>query len=363
MIFQSIKDRGRHEQVVFCNDIKTGLRAIIAVHSTRLGPALGGCRMRPYKTEKEALTDVLNLSRAMSYKAAVAGLSLGGGKAVIIGDPEKDKNARLFKSFGLYVSSLGGRYIAAKDAGVTAGDLQQISRGTRHVIGRPESEGGMGDPSDSTALGVYYGILSAVKWKLKKDSLENLKIVVQGMGGVGFALVKFLIREKATVYVSDIKESLLDKVKKSFPSVKIIDPGDILSVSCDVFSPCALGGIIDEAALNTLNCFIIAGGANNVLSTSSIGEKAKRKGILYVPDFVINSGGLIYVFSGWGKKPAFWAENKIKGIYDTLQRIFQMSEEQNIGTGRCAFRLAEERMNQAHPASFYIGDQNPIVLG
>ena len=315
--------------------------------------------MRPYKTEGEALTDVLNLSRAMSYKAAVAGLSLGGGKAVIIGDPEKDKNARLFKSFGLYVSSLGGRYITAKDAGVTTEDLQQISRGTRYVIGRPESKGGVGDPSDSTALGVYYGILSAVKWKLKKDSLKSLKIIVQGLGGVGFALVKYLINEKAEVYVSDIKEATLNKAKESFPSVKIIDPGAVLSVPCDVFAPCALGGIIDETALNTLNCSIIAGGANNVLSTSSIAEKAKARGVLYVPDFVINSGGLIYVFAGWGKKPASWAENKIKGIYDTLQRIFQMSEEQNIGTGGCAFRLAEERMNQADPASFYIGDQNP----
>ena len=359
MVFQSVKNKGHHEQIIFCNDGKTGLRAIIAIHNTRLGPALGGCRMRPYKSEDEALMDVLNLSRAMSYKAAGAGLNLGGGKAVIIGDPEKDKSASLFKSFGLYVASLGGRYITAKDAGVTTEDLQQISQGTRYVIGRPESYGGVGDPSRSTALGVYYGMLAAVKWKLKKDSLENLRITVQGAGGVGFSLIGHLVKEKAEIYVSDVKESVLERVTRSFPSVKITDPDKILSVSCDIFSPCALGGSIDEKALNTLDCSIIAGGANNVLSTSSVAEEAKARDILYVPDFVINSGGLIYVYAGWEPhKPAEWIQNKIQGIYNTLTRIFQMSEEQNIGTGKCAVRLAEERINCADPSSFYIGGAN-----
>ena len=356
MIFQSVGNKGHHEQMLFCNDAKTGLKAIIAIHSTRLGPALGGVRMCPYQSEEEALMDALNLSRAMSYKAAAAGLNLGGGKAVIIGDPEKDKTPSLFKSFGLHVSSLGGRYITAKDAGVTTEDLQQISQGTSYVIGRPESQGGVGDPSCSTALGVYYGMLSAVQWKLKKDSLEKLKIAVQGAGSVGFALLKYLVQEKAEVYVSDIKETVLNKVKQSFPSVKIKDPDQMLSLSCDVFSPCALGGVIDEAALDSLDCSIIAGGANNVLSTSSIADKAKARGVLYVPDFVINSGGLIYVFAGLSPgKSSEWIENKIKGIYNTLTRIFGMSGEQNIATGECAFRLAEERMDNVDPSSFYLG--------
>lgn len=359
MVFQSIKNKGHHEQIIFCSDVKTGLRAIIAIHSTRLGPALGGCRMCPYKSEEEALIDVLNLSRAMSYKAAGSGLNLGGGKAVIIGDPEKAKSASLFKSFGLHVASLGGRYITAKDAGVTTEDLQQISQGTRYVIGRPESYGGVGDPSRSTALGVYYGMLAAVKWKLKKDSLKNLKVAIQGVGGVGFSLIEYLVKEKAEIYVSEIKESILNRVTQFFPSVKITEPDKILSVPCDIFSPCALGGIIDKKALDTLDCSIIAGGANNILSTSSIAEEVKDRGILYVPDFIINSGGLIYVYAGWEPhKPAEWIQNKIQGIYDTLTRIFQMSEEQNIGTGKCAVRLAEERINQADPSSFYIGGEN-----
>ena len=356
MVFESIKNKGHHEQIIFCNDAKTGLKAIIAIHSTRLGPALGGVRMRPYRSEAEALMDALNLSRAMSYKAAGAGLNLGGGKAVIIGDPEKDKTAPLFKSFGLHVSALEGRYITAKDAGMTTEDLQQISRGTSYVIGRPESQGGVGDPSRSTALGVYYGMLSAVHWKLKKDSLENLKIVIQGAGSVGFALLEYLAKEGAEVYISDIKEAMLDRVKQSFPSVKIADPDKILSLSCDVFSPCALGGVIDEATLDSMDCSIIAGGANNVLSTSSIAAKAKTKGVLYVPDFVINSGGLIYVFAGLAPHKSFeWVKNKIRGIYNTLTRIFEMSEEENITTGECAFRLAEARMDDVDPSSFYLG--------
>ena len=360
MIFQSVKNKGHHEQVVFCNDTKTGLKAIIAIHSTRLGPALGGCRMRSYQSEEEALMDVLNLSRAMSYKAAGADLNLGGGKAVIIGDPEKDKNPQFFKSFGLYVSSLGGRYITAKDSGVTTEDLQQISQGTSYVIGRPESHGGVGDPSHSTALGVYYGMLSAVKWKLKKDSLENLKISVQGAGSVGLALIERLVKEKAEVYVSDVKETMLDRVKQTFPSVKIIEPDKILSVPCDVFSPCALGGVIDGTALDIMDCSIIAGGANNVLSTSSMAEKAKSRKLLYVPDFIINSGGLIYVFARLSpRKSSEWIENKIKGIYNTLTRIYQMSQEQDITTGECAFLLAEERMDDVDPSSFYLeGSKN-----
>ncbi|MCY4513496.1 MAG: leucine dehydrogenase, partial [Bdellovibrionales bacterium] len=283
-------------------------------------------------------------------------LNLGGGKAVIIGDPEKDKSPQLFKSFGLYVSSLGGRYITAKDAGVTTEDLQKISQGTPYVIGRPESYGGVGDPSRSTALGVYYGILSAVKWKLKKDSLENLKISVQGAGSVGFALIEHLVKEKAEVYVSDVKDTILDRVKKSFPSIKIVEPDKILSIPCDVFSPCALGGVIDGTALDIMDCSIIAGGANNVLSTSSMAEKAKDRKLLYVPDFIINSGGLIYVFAGLPPlKSSEWIENKIKGIYNTLTRIFQMSEEQDITTGECAFLLSEERMDDVDPSSFYLG--------
>ena len=347
MLFQLLEKQGQHEQVIFCNDKKRGLKAIIAIHNTNLGPALGGCRMHDYKSEEEAIKDVLNLSRAMSYKASVAGVALGGGKSVIIGNPDKDKSKELFQAFGSYVESLKGRYIVAKDAGMTVDDLQEMSLYSQYVIGRPKSEGGVGDPSSFTALGVFYGMKEAVRWKLKKESLENLKVVVQGAGSVGRYLIDLLVKEGARVFVSDIKATVLDKIKATYPSVSTLKQNQIFSESCDIFSPCALGGVMNEESLKKLNCSIIAGGANNVLENVSVAKKIQEKGILYVPDFVLNSGGLIYVFAGLApKKSKEWVESKIKDIGSVLLEIFKISEKKKKTTVDCAIEVAQERIRQ-----------------
>ena len=299
--------------------------------------------MHPYKTEETALKDVINLSRAMSYKAALAGLDVGGGKSVIIGDPDKDKTPEMFRSFGIHVNSLGGRYIAAKDMGIQDKDLQFLGEKTSYVLGRPKEKGGSGDPSFCTARGIYEGMKTAVKWKLKKDSLQGLKIIVQGTGSVGRELVKHLVREKAEVLVSDIRSSVLNIVKKKFPSVKIISQEEIFSTPCDVFSPCALGSIINKSTVKNLDCSIIAGGANNQLSSPAMGQKLFDRGILYVPDFVINSGGLIFVYSYLHpKKSSDWLEQKIQEIPASILKICKNSKKNHTSTTETALQLAQE---------------------
>ncbi len=348
MVFEALDKKNRdHEQVFFCSSIDTGLKAIIAIHSTSLGPALGGCRMYKYHTEQQALEDVLRLSEAMSYKAAMADLKLGGGKSVIIGDPDEDKTPELLWSFGTHVEYLHGRYVVAKDMGITVEDLQYIGDQSSYVVGRPVERGGVGDPSRSTAKGVYYGIKEAVKSKLKRDSLKGIKVVIQGLGAVGYNLVEFLAQAKAELLVYDVKESAVKKVQSIFPNVKIISDEEVFTSSCEVFSPCAIGAIINEESIKKLNCPIIAGGANNQLSSLSIGQKLADKGILYIPDFIINCGGLIYVSSYLTpKKSNEWIEKKLRGIPRTIKKVCEFSQNEGVEPAEMALSLAKNRIKK-----------------
>ena len=350
MVFKALSQREQaHEQVIFCSNSETGLKGIIAIHSTVLGPALGGCRMRPYQTEGQALEDVLRLSEAMSYKAALAGLQLGGGKSILIADPEKDKNPELLWSFGLHIEALKGRYIVAKDMGINTEDLQYIGDQTSYVVGRPVQRGGVGDPSRSTAKGVYYGIKTAVKWKLKKDSLKGLRVILQGLGAVGFGLLELLSQEGMEIFVHDIKLSAVQKAQAQFPQIKTLSKEEVWTTECDILSPCSVGAVINEESLKTLKCSIIAGGANNQLSHSSIGKKLLDKQILYVPDFIINSGGLIYVSSYMSpKKSNEWIENKLKGISQTIHKVCELSQSEQIDTAEMALMLAKDKIKRSY---------------
>lgn len=345
MIFEKLKLKGDHEQLVFCNDKASGLKAVIAIHSSVLGPALGGCRMFPYKTEEDALTDVLNLSRAMSYKAAAAGIEAGGGKSVIIGRPERDKSPALFHAFGRYIESLNGRYIAAKDSGVTAEDIQIISEKTSHALGRPVSRGGIGDPSRHTALGVSHAMEAAVQWKLKKNSLKDLKILVQGAGGVGAALIEILLKKGANVTAAEVQAETLSLLRSRFPEVKTVNPDQALETECDILSPCALGGVITHKILPKLKCSIIAGGANNQLSSSDVGAALFKRGICYIPDFTANSGGLMQVFFQWKGRSEKELFAKIETIREQTTEICRLSEERGVPPAETAIARAQERID------------------
>jgi len=334
-----------HEQVVFCNDNETGLKAIIAIHNTVLGPALGGTRMWVYKSEAEALNDVLRLSRGMTYKAAVAGLNLGGGKAVIIGDARKDKNEALMRRFGKFVDSLGGKYITAEDVGMTSKDMEYIRFETRHVSGIPKAMGGSGDPSPVTAYGVYMAMKAAAKERWGSDSLNGKKVAVQGVGNVGSNLVASLVKEGATVFVTDIFEDRLAEIKKNHPSVQIVNGDAIYELDVDIYAPCALGATVNGDTLGRLKCSVICGAANNQLADEKAhGEEVMKKGILYAPDYVVNAGGLINVNSevvGYGRD---YAMSQAEDIFNTTLRIFAISKAEKIPTYLAANRLAEERI-------------------
>ena len=350
MVFKSLEKRNpAHEQVIFCSHSETGLKAIIAIHSTTLGPALGGCRMLPYESEDMALEDVLRLSEAMSYKAAMAGLQLGGGKSVIIGDSEKIKTPELLWAFGSHIETLKGRYVVAKDMGINTEDLQYIGDQSSYVVGRPVERGGVGDPSHSTAQGVYYGIKKAVEWKLKKSSLKGLKVSIHGLGSVGWSLMEILREDSVRVAVYDIKKDVLEKAKQQFPDVEVLSLEELLKSPCDVFAPCAVGGIINDHTLKSLQCSIIAGGANNQLSDTSIEEKLKQKDIFYIPDFIINSGGLIYVSSYLSpKKSNEWIKNKLMGIGHTIEKLCELSLAEGKTLGQMAIHLAKQKIKRAY---------------
>ena len=342
-VFKEIDRRG-HEQVCYFSDPSTDLKLIIAIHNTVLGPALGGCRMRSYKSEKEALVDVLRLSKGMTYKAAIAGLNLGGGKAVIIGDPDKDKTESLFRSFGRFVQGLGGRYITAEDVGTTVKDMEFVRMETNHVTGISESLGGSGDPSPVTAYGVYIGMQACVKYLLNKNSLSDLSILVQGLGKVGMELVEYLNKSGSQIYVSDIDKSRELYAKEKFNAS--IAPENIYDLEVDIFSPNALGAVINDNNIENLKCKIVAGGANNVLGDSSQGAKLKSMGILYAPDYAINAGGLINVsneLEGYNRDRAF---KQAEGIYDTLISIFERSDSDGIPTNIASDKQAVDRINR-----------------
>lgn len=334
-----------HEQIIFCQNKDVGLKAIIAIHNTTLGPALGGCRMWPYKSDEEALKDVLRLSRGMTYKSAVAGLNLGGGKAVIIGDAKTMKSEQLFRAFGRFVQTLSGRYITAEDVGTTVQDMEWVRSETDFVTGISRTFGGSGDPSPLTALGVYEGIRAALKWKFKDDSLKGRVILVQGVGQVGYSLIGHLTKGGAKVIATDIYQKNIARVAKDFPNVEFIDPDKVYETKCDVYAPCALGGVVNDDTVGLLQCSIIAGSANNVLADEDKHSAAlAQKNILYVPDFVISSGGLINVANELQGYEPMQAQRQVSGIYDIVMNIFEIAKEDNISTLEASMRLAERRI-------------------
>jgi len=342
-LFDPMSEFG-HEQIVFCHDPATGLKAIIAIHNTILGPALGGTRMWKYDNEADALRDVMRLSRGMTYKAAISGLNLGGGKAVIIGDSKKDKSEPLMRKFGRFVNSLSGKYITAEDVGTSTKDMEYVKMETNHVTGLPESMGGGGDPSPVTAYGVYMGMKASAKHAWGHDGLNGKKIVVQGVGHVGENLVKFLMKEGANVSIIDINEEQLKKVA-TITRASVLSSTDFYGMDMDIYAPCALGATLNTENISKLKCSIVSGAANNQLADESIhGKMLMDKGIVYAPDFLINAGGLINVYSeltGYNRDRAMQQTEK---IYDYTLAIMHKAVEEKIPTYLAASRNAEKRL-------------------
>ncbi len=332
-----------YEQIVFSHDKSSGLRAIIAIHSTALGPALGGTRFYPFPTEEEALIDVLRLSKGMTYKAAAAGLDLGGGKAVIIGDPKRDKSEELLRAYGRFLETLGGRYITAEDVGTAREDMDLVKRETKWVTGVSEHYGGSGDPSPVTAFGVYQG-LRAVSMELWKTAdVRGKRFAVQGVGKVGYHVVKNLIEAGAEVVISDVDVDNLGRAVKNF-SVETEPPDRIHALECDIYVPCALGGVLNDDTIPELRCAAVAGAANNQLLTPGHGKLLEDRDILYAPDFIINAGGLINVadeLRGYDKERAL---AQVMGIFHTLRRVFQTAKLEKTTPSEAADRFAEERI-------------------
>jgi leucine dehydrogenase len=333
-----------HEQVVYCRMDSVGLQAIIAVHDTTLGPALGGCRFYPYKSEADALRDVLRLSRGMTYKAACANLNLGGGKAVIIGDPRTDKTEALMRAFGKFVHSLGGRYITAEDSGTSVADMDMVAVETSHVCGVSAYAGGSGDPSPVTAWGVFHGIRAAVDTVFGSADLQGKRVAVQGVGNVGYHLVRYLHEAGAKTVVTDTDRDRIQRVVSEFGSTKV-DLEAIYDVEADVFAPCALGGVLNDDTIPRLKVPIIAGGSNNVLDhMARHGEMVRDRDILYAPDYVINAGGLINVYAELNRAPREKALRDAEGIYHTLKSIFATAADKDITTAEAANHVAEARI-------------------
>lgn len=336
------------EQVTFCNDAKTGLQAIIAVHSTALGPAVGGCRMWDYKTSEEALTDALRLSKGMTYKAAISGLNWGGGKSVIVG-PASAKTPELLKKFGEFVDRLGGVYVTAKDVGIGSPDLREIKTKTKHVLGIDGERNSSGDPSPATAWGVYHGMKATAKHAFGSESLKGLTVAMQGLGAVSFGMLEHLTKEGAKIVGTDIDPAKIEKAKRQFGIVGVgVD--EIYDVACDVFSPCALGASVNVVTLPRIKAKAIAGAANNQLATDEIGIEVMRRGIVYAPDYAINAGGLMNIYhesmvdGGYDQDRAF---SHIAKIGQTVDRILERAKGENLPSSVVADRMAEERVKNA----------------
>lgn len=339
-------ETNEHEQLIFCSNPESGLRAIIAIHDTTLGPALGGTRMMNYESVDQAMKDVLRLSRGMTYKAAIAGLNFGGGKAVIIGDAEKQKSELLFRTFGKFVDGLAGRYITAEDVGTNVKDMEYVRMETKYVTGISKALGGSGDPSPVTAYGVYVGMKACAHEKWGSGSLRGRKIAIQGAGHLARYLCEHLYSEGAELFITDIFD---EKVKKILETVKayVVKPEEIYEVDADIFSPSALGGIINDKTIPKLKCEIIAGGANNQLEDENKhGKMLLDKDILYAPDYVINSGGLINVANELEGYRQDRAMKQAESIYDIVKKVFAVSKERNIPTHFASNMLAEERLEK-----------------
>jgi leucine dehydrogenase len=341
-LFQQMADMG-HERVVFCSSPEVGLNAIIAVHSTVLGPGLGGVRMHPYKSMDEALTDVLRLSRGMTYKAAAAGLNLGGGKAVILGDPKKDKSEVLFRCFGRYVDSLNGLYITAEDVGTDVTDMENIYTETSWVTGVSPAHGGSGDPGPVTAFGVLQGMKAAALWQFGDASLAGRTVAIQGLGSVGHNLSLYLREEGAKTFGADVDADRIARARDL--DVEIVAPGEILGLEVDIVAPCAMGAVLDSGTIPALRAKVVAGAANNQLADEERdGAALHERGILYAPDFLINAGGLINVYhelTGYNRERAMRAA---RGIYANMIRVFEIAKTESIPTYLAAARMAEERI-------------------
>lgn len=334
-----------YEQLVFCQDKNSGLKAIICIHDTTLGPALGGTRMWNYETEEEAIEDAIRLGRGMTYKNAAAGLNLGGGKTVIIGDPLKDKNEEMFRAFGRFIQGLNGRYITAEDVGTTVADMDLIHEETDFVTGISPAFGSSGNPSPVTAYGIYIGMKAAALEAFGDDSLEGKTITVQGVGNVAYTLCKHLHEEGAKLIVTDINQDAVQRAVNDFGAVAVA-PNDIYSQEADIFAPCAMGAIINDETIPQLKVKVVAGSANNQLKEERHGDELEAKGIVYAPDFVINSGGVINVADelyGYNNERAM---KRVETIYDSITRIFEISKRDGIPSYIAAERMAEERINR-----------------
>nr|GGG64083.1 leucine dehydrogenase [Virgibacillus oceani] len=339
----SYMEKYDYEQLVFCQDKNSGLKAIIAIHDTTLGPALGGTRMWTYDSEADAIEDALRLAKGMTYKNAAAGLNLGGGKTVIIGDPKKDKSPELFRAFGRYIQGLNGRYITAEDVGTTVQDMDLIHMETDFVTGISPEFGSSGNPSPVTAYGVYKGMKAAAKEAFGTDSLEGKTVAVQGVGNVAYTMCEYLHKEGANLIVTDINKEAVNRAVEAF-GAKAVDPDDIYNVDCDIYAPCALGATVNDETIPQLKAKVIAGSANNQLKSAKHGDTIHEMGIVYAPDYVINSGGVINVadeLNGYNKDRAM---RKVETIYDSLLKVFEISKRDNVPTYVAADRMAEERI-------------------
>ena len=335
-----------HELVVFGHDEKSGLEAIIAIHDTTLGPAAGGCRMYPYANSDLALNDVLRLSRGMTYKSAMAELPFGGGKSIIIGDPKTDKTRTLLHSMGKFINSLSGKYITAEDSGTSVEDMVTIGETTPYVSGIDLNSKYNGDPSPSTALGVFKGIQASVKHKLGLDELTMLRVAIQGVGHVGYYLTELLVQAGARVIVADISKENVKRVVNDF-GAKVVSPEDIIGIEVDVFSPCAMGAVINDINLDSLQAPIVAGAANNQLAEARHADLLREKDILYAPDFVINAGGIIDVHYQRSQKDSGLMHQHVIEIADTLDAIFKRADKENLSTHLVAEEIAREKLAHA----------------
>jgi len=357
MLFETLATSG-HEQVVFCNNPDAGLKAIVAVHNTVLGPALGGVRMRPYANEADAVRDVLRLSRTMTYKNALAGLNVGGGKAVILGDPKSDKSEALFRAFGRYVDALGGRYITAEDVGTDVNDMELIYLETEYVTGVHQVHGGSGDPAPFTAYGTLQGLMATLQRKFGHEEVGKVSIAVQGLGHIGMELVKLLRERGAKLFVADLDAGLVDRAVSEY-GVEAVACSDIYDVPADVFAPCAMEGAIDEKVLDRLKAKVVCGSANNQLASHAIGDELHRRGILYAPDYAVNAGGVMNVsleIDGYNRERAM---RLIRSIYHNVGRIFDLSEREGISPQYAADRIAEARLASIGKLKLPMGRATP----
>jgi valine dehydrogenase (NAD+) len=335
-----------HEQIVFCNDPASGLRAIIAIYSTALGPALGGTRFYPYASEADALEDVLNLSRAMAYKAACAGLDLGGGKAVIIGDPATDKSEALLRAYGRFVQAVGGRYYTACDVGTYVEDMDIVARECSFVTGRSPAHGGAGDSSILTAYGVFQGMRAAAEVTWGSPTLRGRRVGIAGVGKVGSHLVEHLLHDGASIVIADVSQEAVDRVRQLHPEVEMVASDDLVRQPMDLYAPCALGAALTDETVTALYARVVCGAANNQLAHPGIEKLLEQRGVLYAPDYVVNSGGLIQVadeIEGYSEPRA---RAKSAQIYDTTLRIFSLAAAEGVPPSVAADRLAERRMEQ-----------------